>query len=73
MWDEGKAAYYKRSELANVMINWWLMGANEIINLVKTCNSRNYGAITLLNGFEFKIMDANSAVGKKAANTPEGL
>jgi len=67
--DEGKAAYYKRPELANVMINWELMDANEIINLVKACNSWNNGAITLLNGFELKIMDANIVAGKKAGQS----
>jgi methionyl-tRNA formyltransferase len=56
--NESQSAYYERPELKDVMINWSDMEAGEIIDLIKACNSWNTGAITMINGFELKILDA---------------
>ena len=63
--EETKAVYYSKPQLADVMINWEQMTANEIINLVKACNPWNKGASTLINGYELKILDAEVAPGQK--------
>jgi len=56
--NESSAVYYSRPGLIDVMINWKEMSANEIVDLVKACNSWNVGATTLINSFELKILDA---------------
>jgi methionyl-tRNA formyltransferase len=56
--DESKAVYYKRPQLKDIMINWSEMSCEEIVNLIKACNSWNVGATGLINGTELKIMDA---------------
>jgi methionyl-tRNA formyltransferase len=56
--NEGLAAYYKRPTLHDVCIQWHQMTATEIINLVKACVSWNNGAITIYNGMEVRICDA---------------
>jgi methionyl-tRNA formyltransferase len=68
--DEGKAGYSGKPELKHVTISWEAMEAKEIVSLVKACNSWNYGAITMINGFEFKIMDASIIAGQKTKNPP---
>ncbi|CAN5196000.1 hypothetical protein BH09BAC6_BH09BAC6_28270 [soil metagenome] len=68
--DENKAKYFKKPQLADVMINWETMGANEITSLVKACNSWNIGAITGINGAELKIIDATAAEKNNDAFTP---
>ena len=60
--DESKAAYYDRPQLKDVMINWDIMEAEEVIDIIKACNSWNTGAITMINGFELKILDATVTV-----------
>lgn len=67
--DETQARYYKRPQLADVMINWDIMDADEILNLVKACTSWNNGASTLINGYELKIIDAEQA-SAEANNIP---
>jgi methionyl-tRNA formyltransferase len=59
--DESQARYYNRPQLADVIINWETMDANEILDLVKACTSWNNGANTLINGYELKILDAEPA------------
>ncbi|MFD0763320.1 methionyl-tRNA formyltransferase [Mucilaginibacter lutimaris] len=66
---ETEARYYKQPQLADVMINWEVMGANEIIDLVKACTPWNNGASTLINGYEIKILDAEAA-SSEANNIP---
>jgi methionyl-tRNA formyltransferase len=56
--NENKAAYYKRPQLKDVMINWDEMDCEEIINLIRACNSWNAGASALINNAELKILDA---------------
>ncbi|WP_158643005.1 methionyl-tRNA formyltransferase [Mucilaginibacter ginsenosidivorax] len=56
--DETKARYYKKPQLADVMINWDTMDAKQILDLIKACTSWNNGASTLINGLELKILDA---------------
>ncbi|WP_144914286.1 formyltransferase family protein [Mucilaginibacter frigoritolerans] len=55
---ESNAVYYTKPGLIDVMINWNEMSADEVVDLVKACNSWNWGATTLINGFELKILDA---------------
>jgi methionyl-tRNA formyltransferase len=56
--NESNAFYYARPGLIDIMINWNEMSADEVIDLIKACNSWNSGATTLINGFELKILDA---------------
>lgn len=56
--DESKAAYYDKPQLKDVLINWNEMEAEEVVDTIKACNSWNTGAITMINGFELKILDA---------------
>lgn len=67
--DESQARYYNRPQLADVIINWETMDANEILDLVKACTSWNNGANTLINGYELKILDAETAFAE-ANNIP---
>lgn len=53
-----KSEYYKRPQLADVMINWQMMTAEEICNLTRACNPWNKGAQTFFNKQEVKFMDA---------------
>lgn len=55
---EKKSEYYKRPQLADVMINWQMMTAEEICNLARACNPWNKGAQTFFNKQEVKFMDA---------------
>lgn len=52
------SSYFKRPEAKDVLIDWQKMGAAEIVNLIKACNSWNKGAITQFKGNELKLMDA---------------
>ncbi|MDN3582454.1 formyltransferase family protein [Mucilaginibacter flavus] len=65
-----EANYYKRPQLADVMINWDKMEAKVILDLIKACNSWNNGAITLINGYELKILDAEKGANKLTKETP---
>jgi methionyl-tRNA formyltransferase len=67
--DETVARYYKRPQLADVMINWDAMDTKEIIHLTKACTAWNNGASTLINGYELKILDAEPACAE-ANNIP---
>lgn len=69
MQSETEARYYKRPQLADVMISWDTMDANEILDLIKACTSWNNGASTLINGYELKILDAEPA-STEANNIP---
>jgi methionyl-tRNA formyltransferase len=62
--DERLAATYKKPTLNNVLINWKTMHANDVVNLVRACNPWNKGAITVYNGMEVKIIDAEVAGGE---------
>lgn len=59
--DETKARWYKRPSLKDVLVNWEQMKAKEICALINACNSWNSGAITLFNGMEIKILDAEAS------------
>jgi len=50
--------YQKRPGLADVMVDWQSMKAEEICNLIRACNPWNKGAITFFKGEELKLMDA---------------
>jgi methionyl-tRNA formyltransferase len=52
------AAYQKRPELKDVLINWQLMEAKEIHNLIRAGNPWNKGAASFFKGQELKLMDA---------------
>jgi methionyl-tRNA formyltransferase len=56
--DKSRSVYYNRPILKDVKIEWELMEAGEIINLINACNPWNKGAITLYDNNEVKIMDA---------------
>jgi methionyl-tRNA formyltransferase len=66
MQNENDAVYYAKPGLIDVMINWSDMTVEEILDLIKACNSWNYGATTLINGFELKILDATVSTIKKS-------
>ncbi|MES2063737.1 MAG: formyltransferase family protein [Bacteroidota bacterium] len=59
--NETQARYYKRPQLADVMIYWDRMETTEILDLIKACTSWNNGASSLINGYELKILDAEPA------------
>jgi methionyl-tRNA formyltransferase len=59
--DETLARYYKKPQLADVLVNWEVMTAPEIISLIKACTAWNNGAGALINGYELKILDAQIA------------
>lgn len=56
--DQAKGKYYKRPRLKDIQINWGIMAAEEIVNLVQACNPWNKGASTFFQGNEIKIIDA---------------
>lgn len=56
--NEQKAAYYERPDSKDVCINWNTMSAAAICNLIKACNPWNNGAVTIYNGIEVRISDA---------------
>ncbi|MBB3969195.1 methionyl-tRNA formyltransferase [Mucilaginibacter phyllosphaerae] len=62
--------YYKKPQLADVIINWGKMPAKQILDLIKACTPWNNGAGTLINGFEFKILDAQLATEDNVSQTP---
>ncbi|QHS55838.1 hypothetical protein GWR56_09950 [Mucilaginibacter sp. 14171R-50] len=66
---ETEARYYKKPQLADVMINWDTMDAKGILNLIKACTAWNNGASALINGYELKILDAEAA-STEADNIP---
>ncbi|RYU91690.1 hypothetical protein EWM62_07060 [Mucilaginibacter terrigena] len=59
---ETEARYYKKPQLADVMVNWDTMDAKEILGLIKACTAWNNGAGALINGHELKILDAEAAL-----------
>lgn len=50
--------YFRRPGINEVSINWKEMEITEIINLIQACNPWNKGAITIYQGNEVKILDA---------------
>jgi len=56
--NEQHAAYFHRPAAKDVCVQWQTMQAAEICDLVKACNPWNSGAITIYNGFEVRISDA---------------
>lgn len=58
MQDEKQAVYYERPAAGDVCIDWKIMSAAVVCDLVKACNPWNNGAITLYNGYEVRIIDA---------------
>ena len=59
--DERFASTYKKPGLNDVLINWQTMPAKNVVDLVRACNPWNKGAITVYNGIEVKIIDAELA------------
>ena len=59
--DERFASTYKKPMLNDVLINWKAMHALNVVDLVRACNPWNKGAITVYNGMEVKIIDAEAA------------
>ena len=59
--DETFASTYKKPGLNDVLINWQTMPAKNVVDLVRACNPWNKGAITIYNGMEVKIIDAEVA------------
>jgi methionyl-tRNA formyltransferase len=68
--DEAKARYYKKPQLADVMVNWEVMTAKQILDLIKACAAWNNGASTLINGYELKLLDAE--ISPQKANAAPG-
>jgi methionyl-tRNA formyltransferase len=66
--DERRSAYYSQPGMQAVCICWKTMNAAAICNLVKACNPWNNGAITLYNGIEVRINDAEPVAPKDAAH-----
>lgn len=64
------SSYFKRPEAKDVLIDWQKMGAAEIVNLIKACNSWNKGAITQFKGNELKLMDARIVVSPSENGKP---
>lgn len=58
--DERKAAYFGRPASADVCICWKTMSAAAVCDLIKACNPWNNGAVSVYNGFEIRISDAES-------------
>jgi methionyl-tRNA formyltransferase len=58
--DERRASYYERPGSKDVCICWKTMSATAICDLIKACNPWNSGAVTIFNGFEIRISDAES-------------
>jgi methionyl-tRNA formyltransferase len=56
--DEKKACYMKKPTLNDIMIDWKIMDAMQICNLIQACNPWNKGAITIYQNQEVKLMDA---------------
>jgi len=56
--NEQAAAYYKRPGSKDVCVDWNTMNAAAICDLIKACNPWNNGAVTMYNGFELRISDA---------------
>ncbi|RYD59407.1 MAG: methionyl-tRNA formyltransferase [Sphingobacteriales bacterium] len=50
--------YYRRPALNDVLINWAEMELGEILNIILACNPWNKGGLTLYQGSEVKIIDA---------------
>jgi len=69
--EEANARYYKKPQLADVIVNWELLTAREIIDLIKACTAWNNGASTLINGYELKLLDAE--VSPQKANGAPGV
>jgi len=55
------AAYHKRPQLQDVLINWEAMQATEVCNLIRACNPWNKGALTIFNGQELRLIDGMPA------------
>lgn len=70
--NENNAAYYHRPVLKDVLIDWDNMDAMEITNIIKACNNWNVGAITIYNGAEVKIVDADYYSAAKPVNAAPG-
>jgi methionyl-tRNA formyltransferase len=68
--DESRAGYFRRPQLADVVIDWTKPAA-EIIALINATNPWNKGAVTALNQYAIKIIAA-SLVKEPAANAPAG-
>ncbi len=56
--EPGDARYYNKPALNDVLIDWDVLSARQVINLVKACNGWNNGATSLINSVELKITDA---------------
>ncbi|HKP32317.1 MAG TPA: formyltransferase family protein [Chitinophagaceae bacterium] len=70
--DATKVHWYKRPSLKDVLVKWDTMKAGEICALANACNSWNVGAITLFNGIEVKIIDADYSKSNKPSNLIPG-
>ncbi|HVW96144.1 MAG TPA: formyltransferase family protein [Mucilaginibacter sp.] len=68
--DENNAAYYNLPQLKDVIIDWENMEAEEILDLIKACNPWNFGATTILNGAEVRILDAVIKTGNNGSHQP---
>ena len=56
--DESKTIYRKKPTPEDCTINWDIMEATEIENLINACNPRQNGAITTMNGTVIRILEA---------------
>jgi len=56
--NETGAVTYKKPGLQDVLVSWQTMNAKQVVNLTRACNPWNKGAITVYNGMEVKIIDA---------------
>lgn len=60
--------YYHRPRLNDVLIDWEKMESIQILNLIAACNPWNKGALTLHQGQELKIIDAEISKEKPGSN-----
>ena len=56
--DEKKARYFKKPVAADLMINWNIMGSQQVIRLINACNPWNKGAGTIINGMGICLTNA---------------
>lgn len=56
--NEKEANRFHKPSLQDVLIDFQKMNATQIVDLVRACNPWNKGAISVCNGMEIKIIDA---------------
>jgi methionyl-tRNA formyltransferase len=55
-----KPVFLKKPGVKDIIIDWKNKNAAQIVALVKACNPWNKGAISKINGYDLKILEANA-------------